>query len=59
VQLPQELTVRAAPQLSVALTLPQLLPRREQKLASLSGVQDMPLQAASVSVGATAALEPV
>ena len=38
-QVPHELTVRGAPQLSVPLTLPQFLPRRVQKAALLSGVQ--------------------
>ena len=38
-QLPQLLTVRLAPQLSVPVTLPQFLASREQKAASLSGVQ--------------------
>ena len=54
VQAPQELSIRGVPQLSVALTLPQFFPRREHKLASLSGVHVMPPQAASVSVGAIA-----
>src|SRR6185369_15853160 len=36
---PQEVTVRLAPQLSFAVRLPQLAPRRVQKAASLSGVQ--------------------
>ena len=39
VQLPQELAVRGTPQLSVPVREPQLAPRREQKLASDSGVQ--------------------
>jgi hypothetical protein len=34
---PQELTVRLLPQLSLAVTLPQFLPRREQNAASVSG----------------------
>src|SRR4029453_3969389 len=38
-QAPHELTVRGAPQLSVPETVPQFLPRREQKAASVSGVQ--------------------
>jgi hypothetical protein len=41
VQLPQ-LAVREAPQLSVPLTLPQFLPRREQKVVLDSGVQPPP-----------------
>ena len=39
VQVPQELTVRGAPQLSVPLTVPQFLPRRVQKAVFDSGVQ--------------------
>jgi len=39
VQVPQEETVRLTPQLSVPLTEPQFLPRREQKVALDSGVQ--------------------
>src|SRR5438270_473567 len=38
VQLPQ-LAVRAVPQLSAALTLPQFLPSRVQKAALVSGTQ--------------------
>jgi hypothetical protein len=38
VQVPHELTVRLAPQLSVPVTPPQLLPTREQNAASVSGV---------------------
>jgi len=34
---PQELTVRLLPQLSLSVTLPQFLPRREQNAASVSG----------------------
>src|SRR2546425_223257 len=37
-QLPQ-LAVRAVPQLSAALTVPQFLPSREQKAALVSGTQ--------------------
>jgi hypothetical protein len=39
VQVPHELTVRVAPQLSVPVTLPQFLPRRVQKAAFVSAVQ--------------------
>jgi hypothetical protein len=39
VQVPHELTVRAVPQLSVPVTLPQFLPSLEQKVVLLSGVQ--------------------
>jgi hypothetical protein len=42
VHVPQELTVRDAPQLSLAVTLPQFFPRREQNDASVSGVQLAP-----------------
>jgi hypothetical protein len=38
VQVPQELTVREAPQLSVPVTEPQFLPRRVQKAVLVSGV---------------------
>src|SRR5207245_1288564 len=36
-QTPHEATVRVAPQLSVLVTIPQVLPRRPQKVWSLSG----------------------
>jgi hypothetical protein len=36
---PHEVTVRAVPQLSVPLTVPQFFPRRAQKATSLSAVQ--------------------
>src|SRR5262245_39391878 len=39
VHVPHDETVRVAPQLSAPVTAPQLLPRREQKLVSLSDVQ--------------------
>ncbi len=39
VQLPQEVTVRGAPQLSVPLTVPQFFSRRVQKAPFDSGVQ--------------------
>jgi hypothetical protein len=39
VQVPHELTVRDAPQLSVPLTLPQFFPRRAQNAPSVSAVQ--------------------
>jgi hypothetical protein len=39
VQVPHELTVREAPQLSVPVTEPQFLPSLEQKVVLLSGVQ--------------------
>src|SRR5262245_23977038 len=42
VQVPHELTMREAPQLSAAVTLPQFLPRREQKVVFDSGVQPPP-----------------
>ena len=38
-QLLPQISVRWVPQLSVPLTEPQFLPRREQKAASVSGVQ--------------------
>ena len=38
VHVPQLVTVRAAPQLSVPLTEPQFFPRSEQNAPSLSGV---------------------
>ena len=38
-QLPQLVTERLAPQLSTAVNEPQFLPKRLQKVASLSGVQ--------------------
>jgi hypothetical protein len=41
-QEPHDETVREAPQLSVPVSEPQLLPRREQKAALLSGVQVEP-----------------
>src|SRR5438132_1257986 len=43
VQLPHEEAVRAAPQLSVPVTLPQFLPSAEQNAVSLSGVQPQTL----------------
>jgi hypothetical protein len=45
VQVPQLLTVRAAPQLSVPLTEPQFLPSREQNAEFVSGVQPHTLPA--------------
>jgi hypothetical protein len=42
VQDPHELTVREVPQLSLAVTEPQFLPRREQNAASVSAVQPPP-----------------
>jgi hypothetical protein len=42
VHVPQTATVREAPQLSFAVTLPHALPSRVQKVASLSGAQVMP-----------------
>jgi hypothetical protein len=42
VQVPQEETVRGAPQLSVPETEPQVLPRRVQNWAFVSGVQAVP-----------------
>jgi hypothetical protein len=44
VHVPHEPTVRDDPQLSVAVTLPQFLPRLEQSVASVSGVQLLPPQ---------------
>lgn len=40
VQLPQLATVRMTPQLSFAVTWPQVLPRREQNVGLSSGVHD-------------------
>jgi len=42
VQVPQELTVREVPQLSLAVTEPQFLPRREQNAVLVSAVQVVP-----------------
>src|SRR5262245_13961878 len=42
VQVPHDETVRAAPQLSVPVTLPQFSPRRAQNALLLSGVQPPP-----------------
>jgi hypothetical protein len=42
VQVPQELTVREVPQLSLAVTEPQVLPRREQNAVLLSAVHVLP-----------------
>lgn len=42
VHAPHDETVRVAPQLSVPVTVPQFLPRREQKPVSDSGVQEPP-----------------
>ncbi len=42
VQLPHELTARFVPQLSLAVTLPQFLPSREQNALSLSAVHELP-----------------
>jgi hypothetical protein len=42
VHVPHELTVRDVPQLSLAVTEPQFLPRREQKAALVSAVQVPP-----------------
>src|SRR4051812_49622269 len=39
VQVPHELTVREVPQLSLAVTEPQFLPRREQNVVLVSAVQ--------------------
>jgi hypothetical protein len=38
-QVPQEVTLRGAPQLSVPLTVPQFFANDAQKAASVSGVQ--------------------
>jgi hypothetical protein len=43
VQVPHELTVRDVPQLSLAVTLPQFLPRREQNAVLVSGAQTQTL----------------
>jgi len=58
VQVPHELTVRDAPQLSLPVTLPQFFPSREQNAAAPSGVQVAPLQAASYTLGELAAADP-
>ena len=42
VHVPQELTVRDVPQLSLAVTPPQFTPSREQNAVSVSGVHDEP-----------------
>src|SRR5690349_1045525 len=42
VHVPQLVTVRWTPQLSLAVTCPQFLASREQNAASLSGVHDAP-----------------
>ena len=42
VHVPQELTVRDVPQLSLAVTPPQFFPNREQNAGSVSGVQLAP-----------------
>jgi hypothetical protein len=42
VQVPQELTVREVPQLSLAVTEPQFLPRREQNAVLVSAVHAPP-----------------
>src|SRR6185436_10076212 len=48
VQVPHEDTVRLVPQLSLAVTLPQFLPSREQNAVLLSGVQVPPPQTLAV-----------
>jgi hypothetical protein len=50
VQLPHELTVRLVPQLSTAVTPPQVVPSREQNAGSVSGVQQTlpPLQVCDI-----------
>ena len=50
-QLPQ-FAVRAVPQLSMPLLLPQVFPRREQKAPSFSGVQTQVLEPLQVRKGA-------
>src|SRR5438552_3396565 len=46
---PHDVTVRAVPQLSLALTVPQFLPSRAQNAGSLSGVHAQTLFAWHVS----------
>lgn len=48
-QLPQLATVRAAPQLSGAVTVPQFAPTRAQKAVSFSGTQAQTLVVPQVS----------